>query len=77
MDSPEKVADKFMIFLTHNNYQKKIGLKESFFIFINKIFPKLTDIAIGKQLPIIKNTSLNKEFLMNIVKKIATSLFSI
>ena len=54
MDSPEKVADKFMIFLTHNNYQKKIGLKESFFIFINKIFPKLTDIAIGKQLPMIK-----------------------
>jgi short-subunit dehydrogenase len=54
MDSPEKVADKFMIFLTHNNYQKKIGSKESFFIFINKIFPKLTDIAIGKQLPIIK-----------------------
>jgi len=54
MDSPEKVADKFMIFLTHNNYQMKIGLKESFFIFINKIFPKLTDIAIGKQLPMIK-----------------------
>ena len=54
MDSPEKVADKFMIFLNHKNYQKKIGLKESFFVLINKIFPKLTDIAIGKQLPIIK-----------------------
>jgi hypothetical protein len=59
MDLPEKVADKFMIFLTHNNYQKKIGLKESFFIFINKIFPKLTDMAIGKQLPVIKQY-LNK-----------------
>ena len=59
MDSPEKVADKFMIFLTHNNYQKKIGLKESFFVFINKIFPRLTDIAIGKQLQIIKEY-LNK-----------------
>jgi short-subunit dehydrogenase len=54
MDSPEKVADKFMTFLTHNNYQKKIGLKESFFVFINKVFPKLPDIAISKQLPIIK-----------------------
>jgi hypothetical protein len=53
------VADKFMIFLTNNNYQKKIGLKESFFVFINKLFPKLTDIAIGKQLPVIKQY-LNK-----------------
>ncbi|MEY4920964.1 MAG: hypothetical protein RLZZ564_492 [Pseudomonadota bacterium] len=59
MDSPEKVADKFMIFLTHNNYQKKIGLKESFFVFINKVFPKLPDIAISKQLPVIKKY-LNK-----------------
>ena len=59
MDSPEKVADKFMAFLTHNNYQKKIGLKESFFVFINKVFPKLPDIAIRKQLPIIKKY-LNK-----------------
>jgi len=59
MDSPEKVADKFMIFLTHNNYQKKIGLKESFFVLINKVFPKLTDIVIGKQLPVIKQY-LNK-----------------
>jgi short-subunit dehydrogenase len=59
MDSPEKVADKFMTFLTHANYQKKIGLKESFFVFINKVFPKLPDIAISKQLPIIKKY-LNK-----------------
>lgn len=59
MDSPEKVADKFMTFLTHTNYQKKIGLKESFFVFINKVFPKLPDIAISKQLPIIKKY-LNK-----------------
>ena len=59
MDSPEKVADKFMTFLTHTNYQKKIGLKESFFVFINKVFPNLPDIAISKQLPIIKKY-LNK-----------------
>ena len=59
MDLPEKVADKFMIFLTNNNYQKKIGLKESFFVLINKVFPKLTDMAIGKQLPVIKQY-LNK-----------------
>lgn len=59
MDAPEKVADKFMTFLTHNNYQKKIGFKESFFVSINKIFPKLTDVAIRKQLPLIKQY-LNK-----------------
>ena len=59
MDSPEKVADKFMNFLSHNKYQMSIGLKESFFVFINKIFPKLPDIAIGKQLPIVKKY-LNK-----------------
>jgi len=59
MDSPEKVADKFMAFLATNTYQKKIGLKESFFVFINKLFPQLPDIAIGKQLPIIKKY-LNK-----------------
>ena len=59
MDSPEKVADKFMAFLATNTYQKKIGLKESFFVFINKLFPRLPDIAIGKQLPIIKKY-LNK-----------------
>ena len=59
MDSPEKVADKFMNFLSHNKFEMSIGLKESFFVFINKIFPKLPDIAIGKQLPIVKKY-LNK-----------------
>jgi hypothetical protein len=59
MDSPEKVADKFMVFLSKNTYQKKIGLKESFFVLVNKLFPKLPDIAIGSQLKTIKKY-LNK-----------------
>lgn len=54
MDAPEKVAKKFITFLSNNNYQKKIGAKESFFVLVNKLFPKLPDIAIGKQLKTIK-----------------------
>ena len=53
-NAAKKVAKKFITFLSNNNYQKKIGAKESFFVLVNKLFPKLPDIAIGKQLKTIK-----------------------
>jgi short-subunit dehydrogenase len=54
MDSPEEVAQEFIKFLFQKTWQKKIGFKESFFVFINDLFPSLPDGGIIKQLPIIK-----------------------
>ena len=54
MDEPKEVAKKFLKFLFQSKFQKKIGLKESFFVFVNQLFPSIPSKAIIKQLPIIK-----------------------
>lgn len=53
-DTPEYVATELMKFLQTNVWEKKLGGKESFFVFMNQLFPKLPDKAILGQLPIIK-----------------------
>ena len=54
MDAPEVVAEAFMKFLGKATSEKKLGMKESFFVFMNKIFPEIPEKSIIKQLPIIK-----------------------
>lgn len=58
-DAPNSVAQEFMKFLSGNNWEKKLGFKESFFVFMNHLFPSVPDKAIKGQLPII-NKYLNK-----------------
>lgn len=52
-DTPEFVAKEFMKFLDGKAWEKKLGFKESFFVFLNHLFPGLPDKAIQEQLPII------------------------
>ncbi len=58
-DTPNSVAQEFMKFLSGNAWEKKLGFKESFFVFMNHLFPSVPDNAIKGQLPII-NKYLNK-----------------
>ncbi len=58
-DTPNSVAQEFMKFLSGNAWEKKLGFKESFFVFMNHLFPSVPDKAIKGQLPII-NKYLNK-----------------
>jgi short-subunit dehydrogenase len=53
-DSPAWVASEFMKFLESSAWEKKLGGKESFFVFMNQLFPSIPDKAILGQLPIIK-----------------------
>lgn len=53
-DTPEFVAGEFMKFLGGDAWEKKLGFKESFFVFMNNLFPGVPDKAIQGQLPIIK-----------------------
>jgi short-subunit dehydrogenase len=52
-DTPEFVAKEFMKFLDGKAWEKKLGFKESFFVFMNHLFPGAPDKAIQGQLPII------------------------
>lgn len=52
-DTPDFVAKEFMHFLASDAWEKKLGFKESFFVFMNNLFPALPDKAIQGQLPII------------------------
>jgi short-subunit dehydrogenase len=58
-DTPDFVAGEFMKFLSGHAWEKKLGFKESFFVFMNNLFPGVPDKAIQRQLPII-NKYLNK-----------------
>lgn len=58
-DTPNSVAQEFMKFLSGHAWEKKLGFKESFFVFMNHLFPSVPDKAIKGQLPII-NKYLNK-----------------
>jgi short-subunit dehydrogenase len=53
-DTPEFVAGEFMKFLGGDAWEKKLGFKESFFVFMNNLFPGVPDKAIQGQLPVIK-----------------------
>ena len=53
-DTPKFVAGEFMKFLGGDAWEKKLGFKESFFVFMNNLFPGVPDKAIQGQLPIIK-----------------------
>jgi short-subunit dehydrogenase len=58
-DTPDSVAQEFMKFLSGHAWEKKLGFKESLFVFMNHLFPSVPDKAIKGQLPII-NKYLNK-----------------
>ncbi len=58
-DTPEYVARELMKFLKTDAFEKKLGAKESFFVFMNQLFPAIPDKAILGQLPFIKKY-LNK-----------------
>lgn len=53
-DTPEFVALELMKFLKTSTFEKRLGAKESFFVFMNQLFPAIPDKAILGQLPIIK-----------------------
>ena len=53
-DTPALVASELMKFLESSSWEKKLGGKESFFVFMNQLFPSVPDKAILGQLPIIK-----------------------
>lgn len=53
-DTPALVAGELMKFLESSSWEKKLGGKESFFVFMNQLFPSVPDKAILGQLPIIK-----------------------
>lgn len=58
-DTTEFVASELMQFLKTDSFEKRLGAKESFFVFMNQLFPAIPDKAILGQLPIIKKY-LNK-----------------
>jgi short-subunit dehydrogenase len=53
-DMPETVADAFMDFLEGSAWQRTLGTRESLFILLNKLLPRLPDYAIRKQLSRIR-----------------------
>ncbi|HVK93524.1 MAG TPA: SDR family oxidoreductase [Noviherbaspirillum sp.] len=53
-DSAEYVAREFVRFLGGSAWEKTLGAKESFFVFINRLLPALPDRAIFTQLPVIR-----------------------
>lgn len=53
-DSPETVAAQFQHFLDGSRWETKIGVKETFFAFVNSLLPAMPDKAIRAQLPVIR-----------------------
>lgn len=53
-DTPEHVAREFIQFLRGSAWETTLGAKESFFVFINHLLPKMPDKAILSQLPVIR-----------------------
>ena len=53
-DLPEDVAREFLAFLASSAWERKLGAKERFFVFMNQLFPSVPDKAITGQLPIIR-----------------------
>lgn len=54
MDSAERVAQEFVIFLKGGKTIAHIGWPERFFVWLNKISPNTVSSALTKQLPIIR-----------------------
>jgi len=53
-DSPECVAREFMRFLNGSVWEKTLGAKESFLVFLNHLLPAIPDRAILGQLRVIR-----------------------
>ena len=54
MDSPEKVADAVVKFISSNRSELALGWPEKLLVRINSVFPTLVGNAISKKLPLIK-----------------------
>jgi short-subunit dehydrogenase len=54
-DTPDFVAGEFMKFLSGHAWEKKLGFKESFFVFMNNLFPGVPDKAIRCGIPRTKS----------------------
>lgn len=53
-DAPERVAQQLMQFIDGAAWEKTLGGKEAFFVFINRLLPGIPDKAMLAQLPIIR-----------------------
>lgn len=53
-DAPERVAEQLMRFMDGAAWEKTLGAKESFFVFLNRLLPGIPDRAMLSQLPIIR-----------------------
>jgi len=62
MDNPEKVADKILETLQSGRTQVFIGWPERFFVKLNSLFPQLVDLALRKNLPVIKRYASHKQY---------------
>lgn len=62
MDDPETVADKILEVLIGDRKRVFIGWPERFFVKLNSLFPQLVDMALRKELAVIKRYASNKYF---------------
>lgn len=53
-DPAEAVAAQFRRFLDGKDWETRVGLKETFFAFVNSLLPAMPDRAIRAQLPVIR-----------------------
>ncbi len=53
-DEPTAVAEVFLEFLAGQRAECILGWPEQFYVFVNRLFARITDSAIGKQLPVIR-----------------------
>jgi short-subunit dehydrogenase len=53
-DSPERVAEMLLKFISHAAWERKLGFPERLFVFLNQLVPGVNDRAIRGQLKIIR-----------------------
>jgi len=53
-DAPERVAEKLLEFISRGGGERKLGLPERFYVFLNHLMPGINDRAIRGQLAVIR-----------------------
>ena len=54
MDSPGQVADQVIRAIARDQRRRYLGWPETLFVYLNGILPRLVDLALGRQLPVIR-----------------------
>ncbi len=54
MDAPEEVAAQILRCMRTGRARRHLGWPERFFVFLNSLLPRLVDVSLRKQLPIIQ-----------------------